>query len=67
MDEFTKEYKRRLVCPTNPSRNGLYTLFLYDDDPIWMTAYHEDTKTEYYMRREEFKNLYKKEEQLAKH
>ncbi len=55
---FTKKLKHLL----DPSKSGWYTIFLYDDDPVWMTVYHDDTKIEYYMKKEYFKQNYKKYE-----
>lgn len=55
-----KEYSKKLKHLLDSSKSGLYTIFLYEDDPVYMTAYHEDTKTEYLLKKEDFKKTYAK-------
>jgi hypothetical protein len=54
-----KEFKKKLKCLLDSERDGWYTIFIYPDD-VWMTAYHEDKKKEYYLKKEVFKQIYKK-------
>ncbi len=55
-----KEFKKKLKCLVDSDRDGWYTIFIYPDDEVWMTAYHEDKKKEYYLKKEVFKQIYKK-------
>jgi hypothetical protein len=57
-----KECQRKLKNVLDSTKNGLYSIFIFDDDPEWMTAYHEDTKTEYFLTKERFKQEYKKDD-----
>lgn len=54
-----KELKKQLTCTEDPTRDGSYSLFFYEDSPEWMTAYNETTQIEYYLTKEEFKKIYK--------
>jgi hypothetical protein len=54
-----KSFERNLICPLDNTKSGLYTIFTYPDSDE-LTAYHEDTKTEYYLHKDKFKELYKK-------
>lgn len=58
MTDF-KAFERNLICASDSSRSGKYTVFTYEDTPT-VTAYHEDNKKEYYLSVEEFKKLYTK-------
>lgn len=60
MPDFEYKYfERNLICPLDNSRSGRYTIFTYPDEDE-LTAYHEDTRIEYYLHKEKFKELYKK-------
>jgi hypothetical protein len=55
-----KTFRKKLVCPEDASRNGDYTIFTYTDCES-LTAYHEDTKKEYYMQITDFSKIYRKQ------
>lgn len=59
--ENPKIYKR-FFKTENPEMTGNYTIFYYGDG--WLTAYNEDTKTEYYLTNKDFKATFLSNEKI---
>lgn len=61
--KFT-ETKKHLSC-SDDSLSGNYTIFEYEDEPEYLTAYNEDVKKEFYLKTDYFnKQFLKLHEQI---
>lgn len=55
-----KETKEHLFC-SDDSLSGNYTIFEYEDEPEYLTAYNEDAKKEFYFKTDYFYNQFLKQ------
>lgn len=55
-----KETKEHLTC-SDDSLSGNYSIFEYEDEPEYLTAYNEDVKKEFYFKTDYFYNQFLKQ------